>query len=472
MKDMRLLILEDSRDDADLMQATLKRAGLHFNLKVVSTRKDFIDAMDSFAPEIILSDHKLPQFSSNQALQICRKKLPYVPFILVTGAASDEFASSIIKEGADDYILKDRLSRLPAAITSAVKQRRSEKEKQETIELLKENEEKYRTLVERISDGFIALDVNWNFIYINKKGEQLFNKPADYLVGKNIWTQFPEAIDKVFYKAYHQAMQRQENIHLREYSFFIDKWVETNIYPSSTGVSVYFRDVTEQRKAEENLKLLEKKVMDQKIQEQKKIARAMIIAQERERNNLGEELHDNINQILAGTKLYLGMIGNKSAQLKKLMKYPIELIDSSIEEIRSLCRKMVTPLKNIDLGELVQRLLNELSQNSTIKTAFTCSISNKFLSDDLKLNIYRIIQEQTNNILKYAEAKNVNISIKKQNKVLNIIVADDGKGFKVSSKRKGIGISNMINRIESYNGKIEIKSREGNGCKIFVSIPV
>src|ERR1019366_3124705 len=193
------------------------------------------------------------------------------------------------------------------------------------------------------------------------------------------------------------------------------------------------QDITELMEAEEAMKSMEREILHQKVQEQKRIARAIILAQEKEKNHLGRELHDNINQLLAGTKLYLSTAGNKNAQVKKMIKYPIELIDKSIEEIRSLCRKMVIPVKDIDLSELVQGLLYDLTQNSTIKSAFTCSISNETLPDDLKLNIYRIIQEQTNNILKHAEAKNVNISLKERDNVISIIIADDGKGFNVKS---------------------------------------
>ncbi|HMI79190.1 MAG TPA: ATP-binding protein, partial [Ferruginibacter sp.] len=142
-----------------------------------------------------------------------------------------------------------------------------------------------------------------------------------------------------------------------------------------------------------------------------------------------------------------------------------------IEEIRLLSRKQVTPLKNINLEELVRQLLSNLDQSTITKTGFSFFAANESLSDDLKLNIYRIIQEQINNILKHADAKNVNILIKLQGKAISIVVTDDGKGFNPNAKRKGIGISNMINRIESYNGKVKIKSSPGAGCKIAVKIP-
>jgi len=231
------------------------------------------------------------------------------------------------------------------------------------------------------------------------------------------------------------------------------------------------QDITERKEAEEALKFLEKEMLNQKIQEQKKITRAILKAQEKERNHLGQELHDNINQILAGSKLYLGIAGNKNPELKDLVKYPMELIDNSIEEIRLLCRNLVTPQKNIDLEVLILDLFNIVRKNTRTKTNFEYSMPNEFLSDDLKLNIYRIIQEQISNIMKYAEAGNINISIKENDNVISVIVEDNGKGFNVSEKRKGIGFSNMINRIESYNGTVDIKSSAGKGCKITVLIP-
>src|SRR5450432_4837933 len=106
------------------------------------------------------------------------------------------------------------------------------------------------------------------------------------------------------------------------------------------GAVVMHIDISELRR-------LEQKRLKSKMDEQKKITKAILVGQEKERNHIGQELHDNINQILAGTKIYLGIAGNKNKEVKELIKYPIELIDTSIEEIRLLCHKMVTPLKNI-----------------------------------------------------------------------------------------------------------------------------
>ena len=315
-KHLKILILEDNLSDADLIQRLLKKEIQSCEFCLATTKIGFVNALTAFSPEIIISDYSLPQFNAAEALKITRQWSLHIPFILVTGTVSEEIAVNMIKSGADDYILKDRLKRLPAAIAAAVKQRETEIEKKKKNEEIKENEKKYRNLVERISDVFIALDVNWQFSYANKKAEELFNKPMGYLIGKDIWSLLNEDDNTVFFDPYHLAMQNQENLYLKHYSATFGKWLETNIYPSPSGISVYFRDITKQKESEENLKALEKEITIQKIQEQKKITRAVLIAQENERNHLGQELHDNVNQILTGAKIFLSIAGNKNETVK------------------------------------------------------------------------------------------------------------------------------------------------------------
>ena len=93
------------------------------------------------------------------------------------------------------------------------------------------------------------------------------------------------------------------------------------------------------------------------------------------------------------------------------------------------------------------------------------------MEDDLELNIYRLIQEQMNNIMKHAEANKVKVSLEATGNKLVMQVIDNGKGFDTKQKRTGIGISNMLNRIESFNGEMRIVSEPGEGCKIETVIP-
>lgn len=126
---------------------------------------------------------------------------------------------------------------------------------------LQQSEEKYRTLVERTSDGLISLNEQWNFVYANKAAVQMFAGVTDDgdLMGKNVWELFPSAIGGPFYNAYHKAMETQHEAHLKGYSTGTGLWLEASIYPSPTGLTILFRDITEQVKAEEEMWKMEEK---------------------------------------------------------------------------------------------------------------------------------------------------------------------------------------------------------------------
>ena len=113
---------------------------------------------------------------------------------------------------------------------------------------------------ERVTDAFVALDKNWQYIYVNEKAAIMHGRKAEDLIGKNIWTEFPDVVDEPFYDALHEVMEKQEPRRLQLYYSTTDKWFEDLIYPSPDGVSVYYHDITEKKKAEEELKRSKEKL--------------------------------------------------------------------------------------------------------------------------------------------------------------------------------------------------------------------
>jgi hypothetical protein len=152
--ELKILMLEDREEDAGLVDRALKKEKILFSRLRVDTREEFTHALDSFNPDVILSDHSLPQFNSIEALKVCQLKKNSAPFILVTGAVSEEFAVNCLKRGADDYVLKSNLSRLPLAIRYALRQHRYESNRQIHEEmLLKKNTE--LTKINQELDSFV-----------------------------------------------------------------------------------------------------------------------------------------------------------------------------------------------------------------------------------------------------------------------------------------------------------------------------
>ncbi len=117
-------------------------------------------------------------------------------------------------------------------------------------EIIEESEARYRTTLERITDGFVALDHHWRYTYMNRKAGEIFNRKPEDMIGKHIWTEFPEGVGQPFHKAYEKAMADQQYVYLEEYYPPYDKWFENHIYPSAGGLSIYFKDITERKKSE------------------------------------------------------------------------------------------------------------------------------------------------------------------------------------------------------------------------------
>jgi len=141
-KELKILMLEDLEDDALLIDRALRKEKFAFTRVRVETQDEFTNALETFKPDVILSDHSLPQFNSIAALTICQERKLNLPFLLVTGSVSEEFAVNSLKKGADDYVLKSNLARLPMAIRYALRHRRQERIRKEQDEMLRnQNEE-------------------------------------------------------------------------------------------------------------------------------------------------------------------------------------------------------------------------------------------------------------------------------------------------------------------------------------------
>ena len=225
-------------------------------------------------------------------------------------------------------------------------------------------------------------------------------------------------------------------------------------------------DITERKK-------LEAELAEQKIAKQREITEATIQAQEKERSELGKELHDNINQILSTTKLYIDMALTETDIREELLQKTYRNISSAIEEIRMLSKSLVPPsLGDIGLKEAMSELIASLNLSQRIQiTLKTTGKEMVNMPDNIKLMAYRIVQEQVNNIIKHSRATTAEIKLAVSRKMFNITVKDNGIGFDVKRKSNGIGLSNITSRAELHNGKVDVVSSPGKGCILKVSLP-
>jgi PAS domain S-box-containing protein len=228
--------------------------------------------------------------------------------------------------------------------------------------------------------------------------------------------------------------------------------------------------IIESRKAEDLL-------IRQELNKQKLIAQAMVDAQEKERAEIGKELHDNINQILSTTKLYLELAKNDHKERLSLINRSADNIHSAIHEIRNISRNLVpASIGDLGLQDSVSDLVESLRTTRAIHVEFySAGNFDEKISDKAKLMLFRIIQEQINNVLKHSGARNliIELILEDADKCIELSITDDGKGFDPGKTgKKGLGLSNIMSRADLFGGKVTIQSAPGQGCKLRVQVPI
>ena len=212
-----------------------------------------------------------------------------------------------------------------------------------------------------------------------------------------------------------------------------------------------------------------------RIEEEKRIGKAVTDAQEKERIEIGMELHDNVKQLLAGSILHLDFV-NKHLDDKNQANEMIGTIKSyireAIDELRRLSHRLAPSIESdSSLTEKIQELLNNMNVGGKLKVTIEVSEAPELLHKDIQLVCYRIIQEQFSNILKYAKATLVAINIEYNKEGMLLSIRDNGIGFDSNTKKAGIGLENIKRRVQTLGGISKILTSPGNGCRVVVQIP-
>ena len=271
---LKILHLEDLQSDIDLVDRELKKGTFEFEKLVVSNRNDYEKALNSFQPDIILSDHSLPAFNSVEALKLAREMIYYdVPFILVTGTVSEDFAVEMMKKGIYDYILKDRIQRLPQAVLNAIEKKKTEIERQKFLERIVESESLMEEAERLAHFGSWQIDVAKNCMKWSNEVYRIFgltNTEIEPTVERYLRYIHPEDHDQVYECLFSKTPNSESTFKLNyrirdnfnEIKFIrCEAFVERNHLREPVRMIGFILDVTkvqraeeEKRKAEQNLK--------------------------------------------------------------------------------------------------------------------------------------------------------------------------------------------------------------------------
>jgi PAS domain S-box-containing protein len=262
---LRILVLEDLPEDAELMVYELRQANIPFTYRRVSNREDFLEGLRVDKPDLILSDFHLPSFEGLEALTLAQATCPDAPFIFVSGATGEEVAIDAVKRGATDYVLKDRLFRLAPAVQRALREAAERRERRQAVAALKASEEKYRLLIKNIPAVVYKGYVDCAVDFVDDKVEELTGYPKrEFDDRSRKWSELLVPADREKFKEAFRAGLKESRSFIREYRIKRKDgeilWIQDQgqIICGTDGRAEYvngvFFDITERRHAEEALR--------------------------------------------------------------------------------------------------------------------------------------------------------------------------------------------------------------------------
>jgi PAS domain S-box-containing protein len=356
--------------------------------------------------------------------------------------------------------------------------------RKKATDALRESEKRFRNLVKDLQIGVLLQGADGKIEMANNSMCKLFDVNEEALLGGKIWELYTDVVHedgRLFLQSERPAFKALQTrtlvkdvvmgvLHPAQHERI---WIIVSADPvldengQVLNVVCSFTDITERKK-------LEKKSFAEKIAHQRQLAQATLDGQEKERLEMGKELHDNIGQQLTTIKLFLDL-AKTTADSATMSRVDLALrhISAVINDVRSISRSLVPPtLKDLGFIDSVNDLIVSLrsAQSLSIVLDHTGFVEAQ-LPDNKKLALYRIIQEQLNNIIKHARASCVSIRLRITAGTILLQIKDDGTGFDIGNVKKGLGITNIHNRAELLGGSVSLVSSPGNGCEISVHLP-
>jgi PAS domain S-box-containing protein len=465
---LRFVLLEDDPNDVELIQLELARNGVNVEWRHAASEKEFRAALSGEAPDLVLADYTLPGFDGLAALRIALRQCPDTPFIFVSGSLGEERAIEALKSGATDYVLKDRLQRLPAVVMRALTEARERRERRQAETALEDHRLLLGTLIDSLPEYIYTVDIENRLTVVNAALLDTLRKKREEVLGQrlsDVWQEETvldiEAQAGATLRSGH-ALTDQERAWIAadgSVRWFTFTHVPLRDHGTVIGLVCTVREIT-------NQKALEQEILE---------------ISNREQRRLGSDLHDGLGQELTGLSLLLKglemQLAREAQQYSSQVTKISDLLARAIQSTRSLARGLApVTLERGGLPEALKHLVARCTDMYSMDVSFS-NAGQKLpdLEEGAATHLYRIAQEATTNAARYARAKSICIDLRTTGRKLQLSITDDGIGLSAGLARgqPGMGLKIMEYRARMLGGTINFEEPGPSpGTRIVLAAPL
>lgn len=494
---LRILLVEDSVDDAELILLNLRRGGYEPKFMRVETYDEMKAALDAELWDVVISDYSMPSFSGLGAMELMKEGDYDLPFIIVSGAIGEETAVEAMRAGAHDYIMKDNFARLIPAIEREMREFRGREERRRVEAEIR----KLSLAIKQSPVSVVISDLDGRIEYVNPRFTELTGYSYMEAIGENpsilnagtlppehyaeLWATI--TVGKVWHGEFHNKKKSGELY-----------WEDATIAPivdesgETTGYLAVKEDITARKESDEELKSKSRE-LDLLNFDLHELTLEITNLEEKERKRFAGILHDDIGQNLVAVNMALSsyissMSSAKDKSLSSLNEAG-ELLQETIDSIRNMCKDLypVSPygeraMGSKGLGETLKWYVNNVLAPAGIEADVDTCAAVESLPEEYKRQIYKVLQECLQNVVKHSSATKVTVRCQVDGDIFHLSVEDNGEGIQdptlspeekqEEDKGASIGIRLMRERIKAMGGVLFITSENAKGTLVIAEFPM
>lgn len=482
---LRLLQVEDSEGDAAIIVRLLERAGYDVTWQRVESEAEMRATLTEAEWDLIISDYSMPQFDAPAALAVLKDSGLDLPFIVVSGNIGEDLAVNMMRAGAQDYLLKDKLARLAPAVQRELAEADSRRKRRKAERAMLEGQAQLHGIINSAMDAIITIDEAQRVVVFNPAAEAMFQCSSQEVVGTSIERFIPLRSRAGHHQGVHKfSVSGMRNLRLGGKGNPRAMRADGKEFPFEASISqvtvlgqpyftVIMRDITDRQRAMDELEYANARLIQ--------MSRQILEVQEAERREIARELHDEIGQTLTAIKINVQgvqrMVQDEAG--RKRLEEVVDLAGQTLDQVRGMSLNLrPSQLDDLGLEAAVRWNAGRQVAATGMMLHFESALGQGRLPGAVETACFRVSQEALTNVVRHAAAGNVWVTLAIEAGKVELTVRDDGCGFDPVAKRQranggaSFGLLGMEERAKLTGGHLQIEATAGGGTTLRAWFPI